>query len=40
MGQYKIRKGLDLNLAGEAPLQVKEAPLAEEYLSVLLTFLV
>ncbi len=31
MGQYKIRKGLDLNLAGEAPLQVKEAPLAEEY---------
>ena len=31
MGQYKIRKGLDLNLAGEAPLQVKEAPLAAEY---------
>lgn len=31
MGQYKIRKGLDLNLTGEAPLQVKEAPLAAEY---------
>ena len=31
MGQYKIKKGLDLNLAGEAPLQVKEAQMGGEY---------
>ena len=31
MGQYKIKKGLDLNLAGEAPLQVKVAQMGGEY---------